>query len=112
VARCEWLLVSRLGVVILIQLATTRRGGVGLFSDQNDASLSPGRTAAAVDFLAQLHGHTWGVARADRWVAAGLQPQGGSWYLDTRASEWEAMPTRTNSWEGRLRRAARAIDRR
>lgn len=111
-ARCEWLLVSRLGVVILIQLATTRRGGVGLFSDQNDASLSPGRTAAAVDFLAQLHGHTWGVARADRWVAAGLQPQGGSWYLDTRASEWEAMPTRINSWEGRLRRAARAIDRR
>ena len=78
--------------------------------DANDASLSPSRTAAAIDFLASMHGHTWGSARADSAVARGIQPQGGYWYLDTRPEEWEKMPTR--GWEGRLRRAARAIDRR
>jgi Ser/Thr protein kinase RdoA (MazF antagonist) len=78
--------------------------------DQNSTSLSPDKMAAAIDFLARMHTHTWGSARAGAAVAGGLQPQGGFWYLDTRHEEWEAMPTR--GWEGRLRRAARAIDRR
>jgi hypothetical protein len=77
--------------------------------DENISSLSPSKTATAIDFLARMHGHTWGLARADTAVAGGLQPQGGHWYLDTRQEEWEAMPT--HGWEGRLRRAARAIDR-
>ena len=76
--------------------------------DQNSDSLSPSMTAATIDFLARIHGHTWGSARAVAAVAAGLQPQGGHWYLDTRQDEWEAMLT--CGWEGRLRRAARAID--
>ena len=67
--------------------------------DGNCTGLSPSRTAAAIDFLAKLHGHTWGSARADSGVARGLQSQGGHWYLDTRLDVWAAMPTL--GWEGR-----------
>ena len=77
--------------------------------DNTNMALSTQQTEAAIDFLAKLHGHTWG-SRADAFVARGLQPRGSYWYLDTRLDEWEAMPQQ--GWEGRLRRAARAIDRR
>lgn len=76
--------------------------------DNTNTELSADETASAVDFIARLHGHTWGCSRAEAFVARGLQPQGSYWYLDTRLDEWEAMPQR--GWEGRLRRAARAID--
>ena len=72
-------------------------------------SMGQAETAKAVAFLAQMHGQTWG-ARADAAVAAGLQPQGSYWYLDTRPDEWDMMPSR--GWEGRLRRMARALDER
>ena len=56
--------------------------------DANSTSLSPSRTAAAIDFLARMHGYTWGASRADAAVAGGLQAQGGSWHLDVRQKEW------------------------
>lgn len=65
------------------------------------------QTKAVMSWLAGLHATFWG-RRADEAVAAGLQPQGCYWYLDTRAEEHERMPS--GGWEGRLRLAARAID--
>jgi hypothetical protein len=56
-----------------------------------------------------MHAHTWG-ARADEAVQAGLQPQGTYWYLDTRRHELESVAWR--GWQGRLRRAAPALDQR
>ena len=58
-------------------------------------------------WMATLHAATWG-EKADIMVAGGLQPVGGYWHLDTRPDEHAAMPRR--GWEGRLKRAARAID--
>lgn len=78
--------------------------------DNTNTELSAHETVAAIDFIARLHGHTWGRSCADAFVRRGLQPQGSYWYLDTRLDEWEAMPHQ--GWEGRLRRAARAIDNR
>ena len=49
-------------------------------------------------------------ARADAAVAAGAQPQGCYWYLDTRLDEMDSISQR--GWTGRLRRAARALDER
>jgi tRNA A-37 threonylcarbamoyl transferase component Bud32 len=62
---------------------------------------------AVLRWLATLHASYWG--RADEIVYI-LQPQGSYWYLDTRPDEHAAMPGK--GWEGRLKRAARAIDNR
>ena len=75
-----------------------------------DLSMDERQTGAALQWLARLHAAYWGHARADAAVAAGLQPQGSYWYLDTRADEHSRMPK--SGWEGRLRLAARAIDER
>ena len=72
--------------------------------------LGPTRSKAVLSWLARLHALFWGAARADNAVARGLQPQGSYWHLDTRPDEHAAMPRR--GWEGRLRLAARSIDRR
>ena len=39
-------------------------------------SLGDAELGAAIEFLARMHGHTWGAARADEIVARGLQQQG------------------------------------
>jgi hypothetical protein len=57
---------------------------------------------AVITWLAKLHATTWG-QNAD-----GLQPIGSYWYLDTRPDEHASMPRK--GWQGRLKRAARAID--
>ena len=72
-------------------------------------SLGAAETATAVGWVARMHACTWG-ARADAAVAKGLQAQGCYWYLDTRPDEWESMPER--GWQGRLKHAAKALDRR
>ncbi len=75
------------------------------------AHLGHAESCAVLTWFARMHAEYWG-ARADAAVAStpegGLQAQGCYWYLDTRPDEHAAMPTR--GWEGRLRRAARAID--
>lgn len=55
-----------------------------------------------IRWLASFHAATWG-NNAD-----GLQPVGSYWHLDTRPEELESMPRK--GWQGRLKRAARAID--
>jgi len=75
--------------------------------DGNSGWMDEGQMKAVMTWLACLHATFWG-PRADEAVAAGLQPQGCYWYLDTRAEEHSRMPSK--GWEGRLRLAARAID--
>ncbi len=63
---------------------------------------------AVLRWMAVLHAATWGV-KADQFVQEdGLHPIGSYWHLDTRPDEHDNMPRR--GWEGRLKRAARAID--
>lgn len=62
---------------------------------------------AALRWLATLHAATWGY-KDDAILSAGLQPVASYWHLDTRPEEHESMSK--TGWEGRLRRAARAID--
>lgn len=77
---------------------------------QRSADLSDDSSVKAVlTWLATLHAAYWGVEKVNEIVkTAGLQQQGSYWYLDTRLEEHESMPNR--GWEGRLKRAARAID--
>ena len=70
-------------------------------------SIGAAETMQVLTWLAKLHAVYWG-SRADEAVQAGLQPQGCYWYLDTRPDEHQQMPR--SGWEGRLKRAARAID--
>ena len=73
-------------------------------------NLSDAQLRAALTWLAKLHALYWGV-RADEAVTDGLQPQGCYWHLDTRLDELERW-TDTEGFEGRLRIAAGAIDKR
>jgi len=57
---------------------------------------------AVIKWLARLHASTWKIN------AEGLQSIGSYWYLDTRPDEHADMPR--TGWQGRLKRAARAID--
>jgi Ecdysteroid kinase-like family len=64
---------------------------------------------AVLKWLAAFHASYWGAEKVDEIIeSVGLQPQGSYWYLDTRPDEHDAMPSK--GWEGRLKRAARAID--
>jgi Phosphotransferase enzyme family len=66
---------------------------------------------AVLEWLATLHASYWGAERVDAIVdRVGLQNIGSYWHLDTRPEEHESMPNK--GWEGRLKRAARAIDER
>ena len=73
-------------------------------------NLSDAQLRAVLTWLAKLHALYWGV-QADEALTDGLQPQGCYWHLDTRLDELERW-TDTEGFEGRLRRAARAIDKR
>jgi hypothetical protein len=67
---------------------------------------------AVLRWLATLHAATW-APKIDELVSndgCGLQPIGSYWHLDTRPDEHQSMPRR--GWEGRLKRASRAIDER
>jgi hypothetical protein len=64
---------------------------------------------AVLRWMATLHSATWG-SKADKLVEKGLQPIGSYWHLDTRPSEYASMSRR--GWEGRLKKAARAINER
>jgi Phosphotransferase enzyme family len=62
-----------------------------------------------VTWLATLHAAYWGVS--DETIQRlGLQPVGTYWHLDTRPDEHQNMPS--TGWQGRLKLAARAIDKR
>lgn len=64
-----------------------------------------------LDWLAKFHASYWGHENVDAVVErVGLQTAGTYWHLDTRPDEHAAMPN--TGWEGRLKRAARAIDER
>jgi hypothetical protein len=63
----------------------------------------------ALAWMAKFHAAHWGEDNIDSLVEdIGLQKNGSYWYLDTRPDEHSSMPRR--GWEGRLKRAARAID--
>jgi aminoglycoside phosphotransferase (APT) family kinase protein len=67
------------------------------------------RVRLVLSWLAQFHAMYWDADAADRVVQqAGLQAVGSYWYLATRPDEHEEMPD--HGWQGRLKRAARAID--
>lgn len=69
------------------------------------------RIHAVLTWLATLHAATWGSVTVDEYVRQKIvQPIGSYWHLDTRPDEHGSMPRR--GWEGRLKRAARAIDER
>lgn len=86
-----------------------RRGPTILCLEWIDGGgFSPGHARDVVRWLATFHAQYWGHATVDRVVeTANLHAQGSYWHLDTRPHEYDAMPTR--GWEGRLKRAARAI---
>jgi hypothetical protein len=64
-----------------------------------------------LSWMATFHSLYWGDKEASAIVErAGLQPVGSYWHLDTRPDEHSSMPQRGLS--GRLKLAARAIDRR
>jgi Phosphotransferase enzyme family len=59
---------------------------------------------SVMKWLAQFHAATWN-STLDQ-----LQPIGSYWHLETRPDEWDAMPR--HGWQGRLKKAAKAIDQR
>jgi len=103
------------GLEIPIPLHIEREDGVLIcMSELKGNSLSylgEEETKAVLRWLATLHAATWGPIMADQAVSdGGLQPNGTYWYLDTRLDEHASI--RSKGWEGRLKRAARAIDER
>jgi aminoglycoside phosphotransferase (APT) family kinase protein len=73
-------------------------------------SIDQEETFAVLKWLATLHAATWGDMATTAVEKYGLQPVGSYWHLDTRPDEHMSM--RNSGWNGRLKRAARAIDER
>lgn len=69
---------------------------------ESSSNISNNIEKEVMKWLAKLHASTW---KSD---AQGLHPIGSYWYLDTRPDEHADMPRK--GWQGRLKRAARAID--
>jgi hypothetical protein len=67
--------------------------------------LSFGKTMAAVDWLARFHALHWGLSSAPAEIYQTLWPEGCYWRLDTRSSEYDAIP---QTWQ-RLKNCARAV---
>jgi thiamine kinase-like enzyme len=80
------------------------------FVESKSSDLSDKASMKAVlTWLATLHASYWGAEKVDTIVEqVGLQQIGSYWHLDTRPDEHASM--RSKGWEGRLKRAARAID--
>lgn len=77
----------------------------GSYIDTGDSEDALG----TVRWLAQFHAAYWGNDTINELVArVGLQTVGSYWHLDTRPDEHESLSRR--GLEGRLKRAARAID--
>jgi len=72
-------------------------------------TMNLGDVKKALGWMAAFHAAHWGENQIDTLVGdVGLQRMGSYWHLDTRPDEHDSMSRR--GWEGRLRRAARAID--
>lgn len=65
---------------------------------------------SVVKWLAKFHAATWHRSHGNDDNDNKVQAVGSYWHLDTRPSEWQDMPR--HGWEGRLKRAAKAIDER
>lgn len=79
------------------------------YIDSQSCYMSEPEMHQVLDWLATLHAAYWGNAAIDELVAtAGLQETGSYWYLETRPDEHASMPNA--GWQGRLKRAAHAID--
>ena len=64
---------------------------------------------SALAWMAKFHAVFWGQNQIDQLVEdVGLQKTGSYWHLDTRPDEHSNMAR--SGWEGRLKKAARAID--
>ncbi|KAL3935703.1 MAG: hypothetical protein SGBAC_008831 [Bacillariaceae sp.] len=101
------------GLEIPMPLHVERDNGVIICMTQlqgDSSHLGQEETNTVLRWLATLHASTWG-PMADKSVSEfGLQPQGSYWYLETRPGEHASI--RSKGWEGRLKRAANAIDER
>ena len=70
---------------------------------------NPTEIRLTLQWLAKFHARFWGEDKINEIVETfGLQGQGSYWYLDTRPNEFDSIPR--SGWEGRLKRAAKAID--
>jgi hypothetical protein len=89
---------------------------MSLLDEASSRSIQNRFEMLAVRWLARFHAATWSLAgnatddaeSSSSTLYADLQHTGGYWHLDTRPDEHRNMSQR--GWEGRLKRAARAID--
>ena len=73
----------------------------------SSAYLNPSRTNLVLTWLARFHAATWGETSRQLVQTHGLQPIGTYWHLKTRPDEHASMSSR--GFEGRLKKAAKAI---
>jgi thiamine kinase-like enzyme len=85
------------------------RSSSTLFHQNDYHSHQRERQSQVLTWLATLHAAYWQVT--DETIQRlGLQPIGTYWHFATRQEEYRNMPDDDNSWQSRLKRAARAID--
>jgi aminoglycoside phosphotransferase (APT) family kinase protein len=88
---------------IVICMSYVESNAKDVVSDDDEA------VQAVLTWLASFHAAYWGSVAVDAIVdETGMQKQGSYWHLDTRPDEHAAMPS--TGWQGRLKRASKAID--